>query len=583
MMKNNKLGIWAIGIVMGLVFTTACDPQYTAPVSFDAPDSTLVDFTITQGATAFDVILQNTSQIEGLVKWDLGNGTFTEGEMVETKYRLSGNYTIKLTVFTRGGSATKTKVFEQTQTDFSIFSDPVFINLSGGVDAVSGKTWVLDSLRKGHIGVGPSDPAGNGMEWWAAAPMGKAGAFMYDDEINFNINKFVATLTNNGVSYVKGYRTSDPAYSNPRQNDGDFNVDFTPVPGTWSVEQKDGASYLTLNATKPLFPIFDVGAKNNEYKIVNIDENSLELVCFTNDEPWTLWHYYLIRKGFVKPTISFNAAAAATANANEYSFTVADLVIPEGLSVPEVTWKFADKTADALITDASEAVLHTFMKAGTYTVTAELKDNNGDVYSKTIDVTVAANHPDYLPYIEDNMTLYNNFESIFYKLLVDQAGGTASFAMIANPSKADPNESNFCVDFTKVNTQWANLNMPLSSGFRFDLTQSSKFKLLVYGAAGTKVLLKMENMDLGGNAWQTGVELTYTIKQSNTWEMAEYDFNGIANAGVADPIVTDVVADPRTNTGYYNVMRIMINAGDGSATYNVLIDDIAGPTVVGLK
>jgi hypothetical protein len=188
-----------------------------------------------------------------------------------------------------------------------------------------------------------------------------------------------------------------------------------------------------------------------------------------------------------------------------------------------------------------------------------------------------------LPYIEDNMTLYNNFESIFYKLLVDQAGGTASFAMIANPSKADPNESNFCVDFTKVNTQWANLNMPLSSGFRFDLTQSSKFKLLVYGAAGTKVLLKMENMDLGGNAWQTGVELTYTIKQSNTWEMAEYDFNGIANAGVADPIVTDVVADTRTNTGYYNVMRIMINAGDGSATYNVLIDDIAGPTVVGLK
>jgi hypothetical protein len=30
-------------------------------------------------------------------------------------------------------------------------------------------------------------------------------------------------------------------------------------------------------------------------------------------------------------------------------------------------------------------------------------------------------------------------------------------------------------------------------------------------------------------------------------------------------------------------MRIMVNPGDDAATYNVFIDDIAGPTVVGLK
>jgi len=179
--------------------------------------------------------------------------------------------------------------------------------------------------------------------------------------------------------------------------------------------------------------------------------------------------------------------------------------------------------------------------------------------------------------------MYNNFEDVFYKLSVDQAGGVAAYKMMSNPSKVDPNESQYCIEFTKVNVQWANVYMQLSKGYRFDLRTQSKFKMMVYGEAGTKVLLKLENTDLGGNAWQTGVELIYTIQQSNKWEEATYNFSGVANNGSADPKVTDVVADSRTNNGYYNVVRVMVNPGDGGATYKVLLDNLAGPVVQDLK
>jgi hypothetical protein len=132
--------------------------------------------------------------------------------------------------------------------------------------------------------------------------------------------------------------------------------------------------------------------------------------------------------------------------------------------------------------------------------------------------------------------------------------------------------------YSKTDQQWANAYMQLPPGYRFDLRQRSTFKVMVYGEAGQEILLKLENTDLGGNAWTTGVELRHTIQESNTWEVMEYDFAG-APAADGTP---DVTNSPYNN-GYYNVIRIMCNPGVGEGTHEFYLDELSGPHVEGIK
>jgi hypothetical protein len=128
--------------------------------------------------------------------------------------------------------------------------------------------------------------------------------------------------------------------------------------------------------------------------------------------------------------------------------------------------------------------------------------------------------------------------------------------------------------------------MQLPAGYRFDLTKTSVFKMMVRGKAGQNVLLKLENTDKGGNAWQTGTyDLIYTIQQDDTWEVAEFDFAGVG-AGwdwTGDQFTSDITTDARFNEGFYNVIRIMCNPGVGEGVHEFYFDDLAGPHVEGLK
>jgi hypothetical protein len=139
--------------------------------------------------------------------------------------------------------------------------------------------------------------------------------------------------------------------------------------------------------------------------------------------------------------------------------------------------------------------------------------------------------------------------------------------------------------YSKTNNQWANANLLLPSGYRFDIRSISVFKMMVYGKAGDVVLLKLENTDWGGNAWMSGVELTYTIKNDNTWEVAGYDFAGVANNGSAGDVFTNDVTDPAAvvSHDFYNVIRIMLNAGNGDGTHEFYLDELSGPHVEGIK
>jgi len=201
---------------------------------------------------------------------------------------------------------------------------------------------------------------------------------------------------------------------------------------------------------------------------------------------------------------------------------------------------------------------------------------------ETASVTIEAHHPDYEEFILDMMVMYVDHSEIEISPLV---GEDCTLEVVDNPDAIYPNKGQKVAFYSKTNMEWANANMKLPAGHRFDLRQQSTFRLMVYGKAGDVVLLKMENTDKGGAAWETGTELTYTIQQDNTWELAEYDFKG-ASSGFdwLENLIPDVTdPDAAVSNDFYNIVRIMLNPGVGEGTHEFYLDDLAGPHVEGLK
>lgn len=577
MMKLYKHLSGLTGVLALLLMITACEPQLAdKPDIGNPPTADQLDFSIAPGSDEFNFVITNTSSVTGIASWDFGNGAKGSGKSNVVRYPMPGDYTVKLTLITRGGMATITKMLTQTETDYAIFTDPKFIFLSGGIDDLDGKTWALDSMAQGHLGVGA--PGGAGLEWWSAAPLAKQGVkVLYDDLINFKIDGFAATYLNKGKSYVKDFRISDPAYSNPVQNDTDYEVTFTPEPGTWFIEESGGKSYLTLSSTKPIFPIFDVGAVGGKYEILNIEENLLVMVAIGGDG--NAWHYQLIPAGYVKPTITYTVNATEGTD-NNVACSVTDYSIPAGQSVTGITWNFGDGS-DEVTGGKDEVVNHVYMRKGTYNVTAKINSSLG-VLTGTQQVVLANNNSAYVEFLLDMMIVYNDFSEV---QVFPVLGQDCSVTTVDNPYKEYPNKSAKVAYYTKTNNQWANAYMQLSAGFRFDLRLQQAFKVMVYGKAGDQILLKLENTDKGGNAWQTGTyDLIYTIQKDNTWEVAEYDFNGVG-AGwdwTGDIFTSNIVADDNFNHDFYNVVRIMCNPGVGDGTHSFYFDELSGPHVEGI-
>jgi PKD repeat protein len=290
-MKNIKyiLLLAASALVLG-----SCEPTVLpTPDVGPAPKAADLQITITPGADAFHFVIENKSTVTGIAHWDLGNGANATGNSVTSYYPLPNTYTVTLTLYAKGGNATVTKTVTTTEVDWSYFSNPTITLLTGGADAVNGKTWVMDSLSPAHIGVGPN--LENSFQWWAAGANEKSGVGMYDDTFNLKLVEFKVTYDNKGVSYVKEFRKADAAYSNARTFKGDWMVDYPGIHvGTWSVLEKDGKKFLKITSGTPVVPCFDTGAKDGEYLILNLSETNLELACIGGDG--NAWHYLLVTK-----------------------------------------------------------------------------------------------------------------------------------------------------------------------------------------------------------------------------------------------------------------------------------------------
>ncbi|MFO7999487.1 MAG: PKD domain-containing protein [Bacteroidales bacterium] len=584
-MKRNIILISLLVLIL-----KGCAPYEDAKPDIDpAPKAEDLEIIVQTTDDPFRFTFINNSNVKGIANWDLGNGRRAKGDEVTGYYATPDTYIITLTLYTNGGSASITHSLTTTETDYALFDDPFFTVLSGGPEALEGRTWVIDSMRTGHLGVGPADALTP--IWWAANPLEKTGRRIYDDEFTFKLVGFRYEIDTKGATHAShpGANAGQAAgyYGEAIQED-EYDQDvvvFDELRGdmTWMAE-KDGNTYFIVLDPSSAVLSYDAGGSRT-YEVLEWDENFLHVKNI--DAEGNGRFHKLIPKGYSDPQISFDLQIAEGDGDNEFVASLANVDIPDGKTITSVTYDFGDGSVPITLTDYTQSVTHTYMRRGNYPVNVSVESSDG-VMAESAYANVPNHHPDYEPYLLDMMVVYTDFgETQLVPMGFDEAGAIGNLEIVDNPDPGKyPNRSATVARYYKENSEWGNAEMVLPSGYRFDLADNNTFEVKVYGKAGQQVLMKLENTDRGGNAWQTGTaDLIYTIQQDDTWEVARYEMKGVS-AGfnwTGDIYTSDVTTDPRFNKDFYNVIRIMLNPGNGSGQHVFHFDDLAGPHVEGLK
>ena len=244
------------------------------------------------------IVLKNASSVPGVVLWDLGNGTTTKGDEVTVSYPFKGDYTVSMSLYTTGGSATISKVVSIADDDYGLLDTPGFNALTGGASATEGRTWVFAKYTYGHFGVGDVNaaPETNGPAWWQCDPQGKEGCSLYENEYTF-IQKgtrliwknqgFIYT-NENGMNHLGIAGTANP-------NVGDFDVPYVPADNlTFSLDEDN----MTLTLSGGAFIGFYTGV--SVYHIMRMDEHEMYLWCGSAAEPGNAWYFLLVPKDELK-------------------------------------------------------------------------------------------------------------------------------------------------------------------------------------------------------------------------------------------------------------------------------------------
>lgn len=280
--------------MLPVVFLAACIEEYS--LRDEAPTTEQAVFNFQASAESDNILNFTADQEFFLMNWDLGNGATATGKTATGTYPSAGTYTITLTVFNRGGSVSSSREVIIEKTDPLLLDKPIYNFLTGGVEALAGKTWVLDSASTGHFGVGP-DPsqAGDFPEYYQAGPNEKKGGGMYDDRYTFKLANFAFDMKTNGDVYINAAQGGnfsgavDPGV-------GDLRAPYNGPAGlTWTIVEADGA-YPELTISNGGFIGYFAGTRT--YQIINIEENQLFLRFVDQANQGLAWYIRLIPAGF---------------------------------------------------------------------------------------------------------------------------------------------------------------------------------------------------------------------------------------------------------------------------------------------
>ena len=66
-----------------------------------------------------------------------------------------------------------------------------------------------------------------------------------------------------------------------------------------------------------------------------------------------------------------------------------------------------------------------------------------------------------------------------------------------------------------------------------------------------QLAVKLQNSDMGGNAWQTQTEIVKANLEMNKWLELEFDFSGVADRTDYDKIVIQFGAEGHAGPGFF--------------------------------
>lgn len=276
----------------GLMFLSSCEKEQP-PTLGAGPSEADVAFTYAPTSENVNIIEFTAPNASLVAKWDFGNGTNGEGTVARGSYPLKGTYTVTLTVFNAGGSRSASKEITIANDDPTLLSNPLYTLLTGGNAGKGSKTWVIDSTRGAHMGVGPnpSSALGDVPEYWSATRMDKSGTGLYTDKYTFSLDAFNFNHITNGKVYIDNEQAAN--FPDSYENKGDFDAPYDNQTGKWSiVEGVD--SVLKIDGKG--FLGFFTGVR--EYKIVRISENELTLRYLDASNPELAWYIRLVPEDF---------------------------------------------------------------------------------------------------------------------------------------------------------------------------------------------------------------------------------------------------------------------------------------------
>ena len=302
-MKKIKYLQKFVGLAALILVMFACSPEMDDKVEIGlAPTENQLDFTTTPTAAKANIIdIKNTSEIPGIVNWDFGNNTVGKGESATVEYPFKGTYTVVMTLYSKGGSVSKSKTITIANDDMSMLNTPMYTALTGGATDLAGKTWVFDQYHDGHFGVGPAD--GTTPSWWSCAAEGKTRSCLYSQEFTFTQVGVKMEWKNNGSVYSnENGRAALATLGYPNSVaplDGDFDIAYVPK-SAYTFALNETAKTITLSNNA----FFGHFAGTSTYQIITLTEDALYIKCSSTTEAGNVWYYRFIPKEKnIKPVI----------------------------------------------------------------------------------------------------------------------------------------------------------------------------------------------------------------------------------------------------------------------------------------
>lgn len=278
---------WAL-LIPALVFTSSCNKD-DEPDLGDPPTAADAAFTYQPSASSPNVIEFTADNPNIDASWDFGNGASATGSTATASYPFAGTYTVTLTVQNSGGSASSSQDVVIAQDDPTLVSNPLYDFLTGG----STKTWVIDSTRAAHMGVGPnpSSALGDTPEWWAAGALEKTTSGLYNDKYTFSLQGFGFDMETGGDVYVNGVHAGIAPFDDTASSSvGDFTAQFPDQMGeNWTLTEGSD-TMLTISGDA----MIGYWAGTREYKIVKLDSNELTIRYVDGADDALAWYIRLV-------------------------------------------------------------------------------------------------------------------------------------------------------------------------------------------------------------------------------------------------------------------------------------------------